>query len=476
MRILKGLAVVICVLQPSLSWGTDPPQAPSSPPLGPCALFLMKSADYFRSLSRSTVAKIDQAITPVAPWNISSEDEATISAVFSNPELSEEERFEQAYRLLVGARIRQFNPISRYFVRGAVEDSIEQNSLYAKTLGMRLRKYLGPHYNPVFNRTSTFVRPSTGLTPLDSILAIHETEHYLHRNTNPIFWLAAAKVATIETLSVVVRTPLIAIFRRRQEVRAIGAQWELARLIPADIRANLLRDWRYERSYVSHFERLWVRALMKSGILDRMVALMERGLDLESTGFDSEMSRQRLAETLVAKIVAGQNITNWYKPFYERARPRLTNTELAYIEGVANDGSGYEPLRREMHSYFDAHSEQEILSDDGLNLELARALQTSLSDAKYSDKFSEAVDQIYGATLEYAALPKNEFIERLSLLQGYTLENINYHHYNTPTRNYMLLVSYGAVLTSMAGIVPSAAIPSPDIHALFKYLAYLIGP
>lgn len=476
---MRGLIAIVLstsiALQPMAGWADDEPLSRSPKPYGRCALLLMRTADGFRQFLSGTVQKLDQIITPVQPWNISQEDEDAISRIFSEVTQSEEQRFERAYSLLVGARIKQLNPVSRFFVRGAVEDSLKQNSIYSKTIGALALKYFGPHYNPIFNRTATYVRPSAGITPLDSIMAVHETEHLLHRNTNPIFWMAAIKVAAFETLSVIIRTPALVAIRRRQEVRAIGAQWELARLIPTEVREKLLQDWRYEKSHVSHVERLWVRALIKSGILQRAISIMERGLSLETTGLNSDSSRRGLEETLVARIVGGRNLTNWYGPFASRARNRIDSTELAYIEGIWREGSGFGPLRAEMNSYLGSRSETEILNDEGIEQAQVRHLQGLISDLRYDNKFSDALDQIYGATLENAGLSKDQFIERLSVVHGYTMENINYRHYTTPARTYILFVSYATVLLSMIGLVSSSAIPSPDVHAFVSYLVHLFG-
>lgn len=449
---------------------------PEKKSYGGCELFIMKSLDYVRAHLKDAAEKFDRKLSVVAPWQFAPAEENAIAKIFADADLSDEQRFERAYKLLIETRIKQFNPVSRFFVRGAVRDSLQQNSIYSKTIGALLLKYLGPHYNPIFNRTATYVRPSSGITPLDSIMAVHETEHLLHRNTNPIFWMAAIKVATIETLSVVLRTPLLVPLRRRQEVRAIGAQWELARLIPAETRVRLLRDWRYEKSHISHVERLWIRALIKSGILRRLVEIMSRGLGIEGTGFGGNTARLALEESLIVKIVGNQNLSNWYGPFLARARDRLSPNELRYIEGIWKQGSTYEPLRSEMAEYYGSHSEAEILADDGLNQEQVRRLQTMVSDLRYGDKFSDVVDEIYGATLQYAGLPKDQFIERLSVIQGYTLENIYYQHYATPFRVYMLMASYGTLLTAMVGAIPYESIPSPDIHAMVSYLMYLLGP
>ncbi len=476
MRVLVAIMLSTSIaLHPMATRAEDGPLPPSHKPYGRCELLLMKTLDGFREFQRGTIQKIDQIVTPVHPWNISQQDEETITNVFSDASLSEEQRFERAYSLLVGARIKQLNSVSRFFSRGAVEDSLKQNSIYSKTIGALVLKYYGPHYNPIFNRTATYVRPSAGITPLDSIMAVHETEHLLHRNTNPIFWMAAIKVAAFETLSLFIRTPILVAIRRRQEVRAIGAQWELARLIPAEVRKKLLQDWRYEKSHISHVERLWVRALIKSGILQRAISILERGLNLEAAGLKSNSSRLGLEETLVARIVSGRNLTNWYSPFAARARDRIDTTELAYIEGIWREGIEFEPLKAEMDSYLGSHSETEILNDNGIEQTQIRHLQGLVSDLRYDSKFSDALDQIYGATLENAGLSKDQFIERLSAIHGYTMENIKYRHYTTPARTYILFVSYATVLFSMAGLVSSSAIPSPDVHAIVSYLLYLFG-
>ncbi len=430
----------------SATWAApqnDFTREPKGKPYGRCELLFIKGVDGARHLLARIAMEIDRYVTPVKPWDLSPEDESEIRQTLSDLNLPEAQRFERAYELLLQARIKSLNPVSQYFIRKGIANSLKKDSLYNKTLGRQILRKFGPHYNPVFNRVSTYIKSSTGLTLTDLIIRVHETEHLVQRNSNPISWMAALYVATIENLSVIFRTPFSVPFWRQQEVRALGAQWELARLIPPEIRAQLLREWRYEKSHISHLERLWVRALIKSGILDRLVDLMVRGLQLEKVGIHNEASRRALEISLVTKIVVGEGEgIDWFPTFAARAKNLLQEEDLSYIEGIAKQGSDYEPLRTELDQYLAEHSESDILSDDGLDQKRVGQLQKVVSELRYPSEISDTLDRIYGGTLEHAGLSKAEFIERLSVVHGYTLENIYYAHYASNLRTLLFYFSW----------------------------------
>lgn len=168
------------------------------------------------------------------PWLFSPTQEQQFQAIAHDQSLSPEERLYNLYQALVTARLANRNKLAARFADSAARDALHQRSWYARTVGGFLAKYLGPHYNPLINRVAMLLDQHPTHFSLQTIVAIHEVEHAIQRNSTPLKALLAAYVIVKERL-MVVRPPFSPLIQRHLEVGAMAAQWELAsRLSQAD--------------------------------------------------------------------------------------------------------------------------------------------------------------------------------------------------------------------------------------------------
>lgn len=211
------------------------------------ALALAETSAYAKKpeLKHSACAsKIYELLTAAADWKNPARTvwaldpalDERMKAVFLKSGLSNQERVGELFRELMEARVASSSPATKWLMENAIDDALKQHSIYSRTVGRILERYAGPHYNPIVNRAVVPTDPDLGARRY--MVAVHELEHAFHRNSN-LLEMAAMSAVYPKELFMIFRTPLTPILRSRVEMRAIGAQWELANRIPAEFRRKL---------------------------------------------------------------------------------------------------------------------------------------------------------------------------------------------------------------------------------------------
>ena len=189
------------------------------------------------------------------PWDLSADAQARIQVINdrmatlidntgSDDSITNqlEQGAAEVLQILQEERQHTLNPVSRFFFRGAARDVESQTGLYARTLGGLIFIMMGPHYNPIFNRIATpnvnaWRGDSTDFA--DRVVALHEMQHARDRNLHPLPWLLMLKAIPWDMFSWFAQTPITPSVRFWSESAAMGAQWEIARLIPKVSRAKI---------------------------------------------------------------------------------------------------------------------------------------------------------------------------------------------------------------------------------------------
>jgi len=208
---------------------------PHNPP-SPCLLIFERVTTKDR-FTRT----VERYLTAKKPWTFSPVQEKQFEDIYFDSTLTEVEQHKKLYDALIQARIESTHPIARFFLRSAAKDALSQKSIYAKTTGVLLRKFAGPHYNPVYNRIS--FQPIGNHDFRDLLVTFHEIEHAYERNAN--LALTPAKILIMaQEFFMVFPTSITPAMTYYTESRAIGSQWEFARRIPYFARTKLRSDMR----------------------------------------------------------------------------------------------------------------------------------------------------------------------------------------------------------------------------------------
>lgn len=193
--------------------------------------------NFFKNIAQ----KANRYLASPDEWKITPETEKAIEAVWNDSSLIRREKLRKTSDLLLKDRERGMNPLSAFFFRGALRSAAKQDSIYNYTLG-KLLSFMGPHYNPVFNRVN--IPKQVGDDGIREILVrMHELEHAQHRNAWPIHWYFGVKARVFELINfAIIRPPVTPVFITWAEGRAIGSQWELVQKIPKAIRKQYIEE------------------------------------------------------------------------------------------------------------------------------------------------------------------------------------------------------------------------------------------
>ncbi len=313
---------------------------------------------------KKRVEWLDDRLTNKSVWDFPPEVEARIQEIVSDPSLTPEQQGQALFQEIVEARLRGAHPLTLHFMRNTVLQAQNQKGIYAATIGNFLTSKMGPHYFAPANRVG--YRPRGNSHIRDLTLLIHELEHAYHRNSQPLHWLVFAKVNAAE-LSFMISTPFAGFMRRNFETRAIGAQWELMHRLPEEQRSQWMKRIALERVLMKRAYKL-----RKKSVEERKAALnIERDFADREAKIDQNLSE--LTPELQAKVKA---------ELY---------AERDYLLQLVHDEKFWKMA--------DKHGERE---DDFLAI------------AYHS--------------LKNAHLSKEEFIEKLSPVHGYTLNQIVKEH------------------------------------------------
>jgi hypothetical protein len=409
-----------------------------------------------------------------APWKISAQAEAEIEEIWKRSGLIRRDRLRATADILLREREKAMNPVSAFFFRGAVRSSLEQNSLYDKTLGRLIGFVAGPHYNPVFNRIhNPFRAADEGI--IETLVRMHELDHAADRNRLFPVWLLGMKATVAEYSNFIwFRTPFGAMFRHWVEAKAIGAQWETVRRIPREVRAQ----------YMEEVARFKTEFLRRPIFLDEHEAFLLRHI----------VSKGRAQHFLDAMKPLPATLPNWMpRP------PRFYLTEELSFDSksVSRLTKPEQQLTKQQRRYarkFFAQAMKDFL-EERKPLEEVQATWTreEMEKGHELQKYYNAVvgaprshplrypmADLAEASLKYADLPKDEFIRKLQEIHGYTFRKLVSSHVWGPTayKKFLLGISSPLILFVLYDAnyaKDGGGVPSYDLALAFRLYAGLFS-
>jgi hypothetical protein len=398
--------------------------------------------------------EIDKKISNQKEWQLSPEREEQLKNILlsqdKNPENFDDSKLEEFYWALINARLESIPPVSRKLAEYAAKDALNQESWYGRTMGKSLSAFAGPHYNPLFNRVGLpFKRNVNDYSIIDYVLGAHETEHLVHRNTSPKFFIPFLAVSSVE-MTMIMKTPFLPLFVRRMETRAISAQWEIAHRIPENIRNLLIEQIRENK--ISSYKDQEIKTILSSKAFEKATDILVH----LKTYWAGDQAKTRLVEIMYdpkAKPTKAEMLA--------AATTKLNKEDQEFLKSFFEDPTLFITLE-------DLQTSHEVDSD--LMIVARRAVLKN----KYG-KHSEIYKTVVINTLKNASLSREEFVKQLGPAHGYNLDNIYKVHYRrTGVINYMIYLNT-IVFTIASYFDPSQVshIASLDIRALVELLQYL---
>ncbi len=358
---------------------------------------------------------LDKKVADFSVWEFSPEAEARFREIVEDPALTSVEQTQALFDAMVEARLDEAHPVTRYLMRRVLQDAQAQQGLYSKTVGRFMFGKFRTHYNALTNRVTYLPRGNSHIR--DLVVLFHELEHAQHRNTSPLPWIAMMKFSSIE-LSFLISPPLSPLIRRHLETRAMGAQWELARRIPAARREELLRQLRRE-----------IEILSKPNSFDRQARAKSTRIREYRMGIDGTLGREVL-------------------DLFDD--PTLTDAERASALG-------------------------QLQADRAYLLELAqdeRFWKVGLRDREAELKLLHITE----ASLRHAELDKESFVAELSKVHEYALVDVIRNQVSplNSWKLYMLTISMPAVIDIVTSGHTSRTIFQHDLSFVMRLYAQLL--
>jgi hypothetical protein len=172
--------------------------------------------------------KIDRKLGTADDWKLPAELQKTLAKYWEDSSDPLEMKMRHTYEKVLEARVAGMSRFSRVMVKLAAKNVLERKGWYQRSLGSFLGFFGGSHYNPVFN--SVFLSSRSGSVLSDYVVAFHEMQHAMDRNTN-LMTMFGLFAKSKEVFSLV-PTPFSAMSLYNLETKAIGSQWELFQMIP----------------------------------------------------------------------------------------------------------------------------------------------------------------------------------------------------------------------------------------------------
>jgi hypothetical protein len=221
-----------------------------------------------------TKPAIEKRIGKAPEWNLSPELTEELKKYWDNPDLSLEQKMRHTYERAFEERTKKLNPVSRVGVKLAARNILDRSGWYQKSIGKWIGSFSGSHYNPISN--SIFLSSTKGGRLSDFVVAFHEAQHAIDRNSNVGALLGQA--AMIKEFSLLVPTPIGAATRYSLESKAIGAQWELMQQIP-EAQRKVIREAIVNEANVAYvlknMDEEWAKSWLKKRNARQMYSMEE---------------------------------------------------------------------------------------------------------------------------------------------------------------------------------------------------------
>ncbi len=434
-----------------------------------CVVYFNKSKT-LKQLAYETFLEFDRYAVKTEEWVVSPETETRIQKIFETHDdyIPLETKMIYLFQELTQGRYQELSPAKRFLARRALKDVLAQKSIYSHTLGRLLAVIAGPHYNPVLNRV---VIPREGRVDNLSrpLIAIHEVEHMFDRNRNLMGTLVALKVYVTE-LFMYLRTPMTPLLVRRAESRSIGAQWEFVRRIPTELRESIIKilnEKKESDQKISSQETIdKIKKISDSGALSKLREILNK-IQFTTVNEVSYSESSKLVEVLFLRNI--QNIKKLRKLVKLHLKSgTLSQAESDFVRSIIKKGLDADVFNAQYAEYSKSEDVRRVIQHlirENLNERWNRTLKARL-------------DYIFLKSLELAELGKQDFIEQMSHVHGYSLENLVKRHYEFDgLRKFVLYMSGMHIFTMWLSqdYTSTHAIIAYDIRLLFELVYALVG-
>lgn len=420
-------------------------------------------------------------------WKFSEEQERKFAEIFEREDLSDEKAYTLLVREIFKAQSENSARPTRFLMRAPLRDIYGRKSLYALTRGRLIALTFGPHYNPVFNRVASTYRPEDDSDlgrVIAGTLAIHEGAHAFDRNRRPIFTTLGTLGLVWDFKNVLIKTPITPLVRYRMETEAVGAQWELVRRLPKDVKGRLIVKLRSE---LNSFPVAFM-----SAIRDRVEETTAEVIKLQRQYLNESRQFLETSESEAAiKIREDENLMKDLREAFERAdalkeKERLGEKSLDFIFSTF-PGDLSEQLKkiREQHDEVDFMDKR--LRD--AHAQLSKERQSWSRSRRWREDIRGALYKITLDSLINSELSKEDFIRKQLPTHGYDQDSLLKYHYRFSQKDALLLYialftisSNTATQNMMLTLDPSARTEvyvesfSPDIRLMQSIQAFLIDP
>jgi len=422
--------------------------------------------------------------------------------------ISAEEKFILLYQKMIESRLNNSNGVTNFLMKRVLQDGMNQKSVYARTIGSVLGFFTGPHYNPVFNR---IMLPKTmGRKIVDHFVLFHEIEHAYNRNTNPLNIIFLTKVVMKE-LFMIIPTPFTPIAKLHIEARAIGAQWELVRRIPKDVRDELVHM--LELPHLGEADESFISQLVLERFEHEAKSILIKGLknfrppkqeyQITKNGKIDDIERFRAYRNYFLskkKEIIKNFFSNADNLLEEKVEKRVMKIFLdRNFDGIVDDLELdlITMQRKNFKVSFNDNNQLEIEDADQVieiinsiysNKQFFKPRMHSTLEKIRRDKWiqnlmKQSLTDLLVNSLKGADLSKGEFIEKISPIHGYDLKGLLKHHYRFSVMKITLVI---ATLYQFHEISKKDAslkewsqgrqFTAYDIHFIVQFFSWLFMP
>lgn len=448
------------------------------PPPVPCEEHLKKEPHsfYYR-----LIRTLDSILPRPKPWVMPEASQAEMAAIFGDDQKTDSVKLRDLYEILLRERLRSLDPVTRFFSRRMAQDALKGHSIYSNTIGWFLTPIAGPHYNPIFNRSSLPLADGEGLPGAKAMVALHEVEHGIHRNTNPLPFAGLAFTFAKE-LFMLLPTPFSPLFVRTIEKRTLGAQWEYASRIPPEVRAKLITQFETEEANrVGISERILAASVISSGLVQRTRQWIKSICDTQFLPLE-----QQREEVVFQMTTFGIRDFATRDTLIQRAKLILSEQEFPLFKALAKGGwknkRALKTLKPEVTRWgrlmeSDPQIQIEFLSTGQYEdyVKLVQEVIQFIPPTLLAGDWKNVLAKIYYFSLKYAHLSKEEFIAKVGPFHNYALEQLYRRHYLWSPFKWMIFSLSVVQITLGLYFGTHVYVPAVDFQALIELLYLVFG-
>jgi hypothetical protein len=403
------------------------------------------------------------------PWTIRPETEGEIAQLF-NSDAPDADKVRRTIELLLLDRAGQEgNWLKRWLFKSALKSGVKYKSIYSETFG-RLLYVFGPHYNPLFNRSSVRI-PFQDAKIDPALIYMHELTHAYDRNFKPAKFATAIALRAYNLSKLYLRIPLAPILHNRLERSAIGSQWELLQRLPEPVRQRML--WQIHNRFQQPSNAQLIQSFQKalsSGIYDSVESalgkilnadLLDDGIlsiDIMAIWFpdkagaldgltDEGMGKEKRSERALRTLARLEEL---FQEIGDPLKQVLTDAEYNDLKAVLQVGAYMfvdDSVRAKVADLPDLNVERNEFLLDFFQSRLF-LIEGAVKKPGFTRAFAEhATADIVRKSLANAHLSKEEFIRVMEVEHGYDLNSLAYDHLVNPWNPIRILLLTDVLLS-----------------------------